>query len=128
MKKIKRDYQENYPFVRLYKNDLDDLIAVFEKNCKKVELRADEYELTDASQLNNIGKQLITELTIGGQIEERSYFNDIRLRLSKQNAYLRIEDDTNITYLGMASQIRSILRRRAKIRVFLHRTRHSLFS
>src|SRR5947209_7075216 len=114
MKKIKRDYQESYPFVRLYKNDLDDLIAIFEKNCKEVELKADEYELTDASQLNNIGKQMITELTINGRLEEHSYFDNIRLQLSKRNAYLRIEDDTNITYLGMTSQIKSILRRRAK--------------
>src|SRR2546430_17279578 len=89
MKKIKREYQERYPFVRLYKNDLDDLIAVFERNCKKVELKADEYELTDASQLNNIGKQMITELTIGGRLEEHSYFDDIRLWLCKENAPLR---------------------------------------
>ncbi len=119
MKKIKRDYQENYPFVRLYKNDLDDLVAVFEKNCTKVELKADEYELADASQLNNIRKQMITELAIDGRLEEHSYFDAIRLRLSKQYAFLRLEDDANITYSGMASQVRSILRRRAKIRVFL---------
>ncbi len=119
MQKIKREYQVNYPLVRLYKNDLDDLIAVFEKNCKKVELKADEYELTDASQLNNIGKQMITEFTITGRLEDRSYFDTIRLTLSKKNAYLRIDDGANITYSGMATQIRSILRRRAKIRAIL---------
>lgn len=119
MKKIKRDYQERYPFVRLYKNDVDDLIAIFAKHCKEVELKADEYELTDASELNNIGKQMITELTIGGRLEGHSYFDDIHLWLSKQTAHLRIDDGANITYLGMASQIRSILRRRAKIRALL---------
>ncbi len=119
MKKIKREYQERYPIIRLYKNDVDDLIAVFEKSCQKIELKADEYELTDASQLNNIGKQMITELTIDGRLEERSFFDNIRLTLSKQNASLRIDDGANITYSGMATQIRSILHRRAKIRVFL---------
>jgi len=103
----------------LYKNDLDDLIAVFEKNCKKVELKADGYELDDASQLNNIDKQKITELTINGRLEEHSYFDSIRLTLGKKIAYLSIGDDKNITYLGMVSQIKSILRRRAKIRAFL---------
>jgi hypothetical protein len=92
VKKIKRDYQERYPFVRLYKNDLDDLIAIFEKHCKEVKLKTDEYELTDASQLNNTGKQMITELTIGGRLEEHSYSDDIYLWLSKQTAHLRIAE------------------------------------
>lgn len=119
MKKIRREYRERYPIVRLYNNDVDDLIAVFEKSCKKIELKADEFELTDASQLNNIKKQMITELTIDGRLEERSFFDNIRLTLSKQNAYLTINDGANITYSGMATQIKSILLRRAKIRAFL---------
>lgn len=103
MEKIKKYYSKPYPMLRLFKQDIEQLLKVFQENCKKVEICAEGYKLDDICEMDKIKKEGIVNFSISGMDPHLS------LDLSEHSARLYLSDEDDITLRGLESKIDLIL-------------------
>src|SRR6266516_905605 len=121
MKKVTEPEFKRYRIVRLFKDDLDELLHIFNSMCERTKIVIDGYELSDISQLINIKKQRITDFSLSGHLDDPHQSASLSLSLTSKKASLYLSDNTNTILLGIASQIECILSRRKSIsRFFVH--------
>jgi hypothetical protein len=126
MEKVQKTYHKNYPMLRLFKDDVKQIVDLIKKNHKDAEIIIDEYKVEDISEIDKVPKQKTTKFYIQffqKYRDENPYRSEmLTLDLTNDNASLRVSNE-NDTYLrGIASQIDSILSRRER------RTINFLFS
>jgi hypothetical protein len=124
MEKVQKSYRKTYPMLRLFKDDVKQIVNLVEKSHKDAEIIIDEYKIEDGSEIDKISKQITTKFYIQffqRYHDENPYRTEmLTLDLTNDNASLRVSNE-NDTYLrGIASQIDSILSgRKRKIINFL---------
>jgi hypothetical protein len=112
VERIKRTYSKEYPILRLFKDDLEQIGSIFEENFEEYEIVADEYKLNDISEIVRIGKQKTSYFRISANNPFMS------LQISAISARLEFLDEDDIRLCGIASKIDSILtRRRSLLRI-----------
>lgn len=111
---IKKEYDKEFGPVRLFKEDLIDIIILFKKSYKFIKITIDEYKIQDESSLDlvisKINKDSTNELYIGGS--DRDYGNDIYLRLGKHSASITVIDQKDSKSRGVLDQVAIIISKR----------------
>jgi hypothetical protein len=106
MEKVKQPFRKEYPILRLYKSDLEEIFNLFKDNYQKIEIVADGFKLDDISELNKIKKQEIVDCKI---FAPDPYLYVEFLRIS---AIIYLSDEDDLTQRGLADKIGEILSRR----------------
>lgn len=105
MKKVKKEYIKYYPFLRLFKKDVEEIIKLFKQNCKSVEIYIDEYKLDDISEIEDIGKQEVSYFHISSTLQ--AY-----LSLSSKSANFVLINEDDLKLRGLETKIEQILAKR----------------
>src|SRR6266849_307260 len=66
MQKVSKGYFKKYPPLKLFKDDVEAIISIFEQNFEDVESIIDGYKLTKISDIDLIKKQVVTDLSVNG--------------------------------------------------------------
>lgn len=105
MKKVTRPWENRYRHLKLYKNDVEEIINfVHTELATDARIEIDEFILEDVRQLNEIEKETVHKLSISaGGISFRMHFGPTI-------AYLEIYDENDNQLRGVASRIDAILR------------------
>lgn len=101
MKKVKKSYIKYYPFLRLFKRDIEEIIKLFKQNCESVEIYIDEYKLDDISEIKDIGKQEVSYFHIKSTLQ--AYLN-----LSSKSANFVLTNEDNLKLRGLETKIDQI--------------------
>ncbi len=116
MEKVRRAYSKFYPVLRLYLDDIEELIQLFKKYYNEVSIVIDDYIINDNVTISDIKKEAVSSFSI----QSHPYYDKdskvlrgrITLELTQSYALLRIANDTDPFLLGIASQIDTVLMRR----------------
>src|SRR5258708_1883953 len=99
LKKVKQEVTKKYPLKRLYKDDIDEIINIFEKNFNdKFDIYIDDYQLYNVKYLENVKTSRIKSFEVTCQTQTGIDWNYLNLTLDKNSArfYLLNDSDTNI--------------------------------
>ena len=113
MKEIKQPYIKHYPVVKLFTEDIEQLIDLFKQNFSEYELIVDKYQLNNLSDITTIKKVKTDHLRIKHhrfykeETPNRSELIDLELKSDEIWLYVSNKRDTFL--LGVASQIDMIL-------------------
>ena len=119
MKKRKQSWRKDYKPLKLYKDDLAEMINIVKKRSESIEsdfkklivICIDEFEIDDAAELDEIGKDTINYFRVS--------LMDFCLSLSKDSASLCVDDNQDTSLMGIANQFNEILRKRQRRLSFL---------
>jgi hypothetical protein len=107
MKRVGKSQSENLKPVFLYKDDISDLLEIFDRGCEEVEIEASGYALDDVSELENLSNEVINELHIQGR---EPY---VSLHFKPNDVYLYIDEDTH-HQIGVFEEIKSYVHSRRR--------------
>src|SRR5260370_12824502 len=99
LKKVKQEVTKKYPLKRLYKDDIDEIINIFEKNFNdKFDIYRDDYQLDNVKDLENVKTSRIKSFKVTCQTQTGIPWIYLNLTLDKNSArfYLSNDSDTNI--------------------------------
>lgn len=117
MKKLRKKWERKYRPLKLYKDDLVDIINIAKEEYEKansdahrhIDIRVDEFEIEGTEDLDKIEKEVVNLFYI--------YLNFspvLRLSLENCSASLLVTDDKDTWLMGVASKIDSILQNRQR--------------
>ncbi|EKF9989477.1 hypothetical protein [Vibrio cholerae] len=89
MKRLGKAQSEKLKSVCLYKDDIAEIVEIFNRGCEKVEIEAAGYQLDCVSELENLGKETISELYIKGRNP------CVYLHFRPNEIFLYIDEDTH---------------------------------
>ncbi len=122
MKEVKKPFIKRYPVLRLFKDDLEEIVNLFKRHFTEIEIVADKYQLTDFSELDKIPKQKITYFLVKHHHhyrEEEPYRSELlELELTPDRVWIYLSNAADTYLLGVASQIDMILSRKKCIQGF----------
>lgn len=104
MKEIRKPIRKEFPPIRLYLDDIDAIYEVLKKNCGTVTIETDKYEISDTTQLKDIGVNEIHTMIFKCQ---KPYI-DIELRPFEATIY--ISEDSTVNR-GILSQLEETLKK-----------------
>jgi hypothetical protein len=107
MKKISLNYREDIPTVKLFLEDIEELLNILIENFTKVKIILDNYEIDNLSEIQTIKKEMTTDFDISGYA--RDIFPEMRLSIRKKYSYLEISDKNDIKCLGIRNKILNLL-------------------
>ncbi len=123
MKKVKKTYSKDYPVLRLYKDDLEEIVGIFKSHFTEIEIVADEYELTELADIDNIKKPKITHFKVDHyhhyDQEKPTRSELLRLELTHYRARLYLSNNADTYLLGVASQLDALLSKKKSSLGFL---------
>jgi len=100
----------------LFREDLEELVGLFEKGSESVKIIAENYKLQSVSEIDKLGKDRIAFFSINGY-QKQPEWASISLTLEKNSARLRLSENAEPSLYGLASLVDKILttkkRRRA---------------
>lgn len=102
MKRIGKAQNQKLKPVYLFKDDISDLLEIFYRGCKKVEIEAAGYQLENLQELEKLSNETINELRIVGHAPL------ISLHFGPSSVYLFIDEDTH-HQLGLFEEIKSFV-------------------
>lgn len=106
MKKNAKPYKKKYPLQRLYRDDIDEIISIFQSSFSKFYIYVDDYQLDDPKELDNIKKKTLTYFCIKYyNVELGKSWAILELELKKSSATLTLSDDANTEISGVALRI-----------------------
>lgn len=116
MKKLKQSWQREYKPLRLFKNDLEDIVNIAKEYeqidaedwKKNITINAKNYELDNISELKEIREEFISDFYLNVGV------SSLVLRLSEHSISLRVDDDRNMLLMGIAHKIDDILESRQR--------------
>jgi len=117
MKKLNKEWERKYRPLKLYKDDLIDIINIAKEGYEKTNpdfhrhlvIQVDEFEIEETVDLDDIEKEVVNIFYV--------YLNFspvLRLRLEKYSASLLVTDDKDTWLMGVASKIDSILQKKQR--------------
>lgn len=109
MKKIKRPWEKHYRPVKLFRNDVEEIINIVKTESSEnahVYIRIGEFELDDPNQLSQIDEGRIYELSVSVE--------GIMVGLGRTTTYLRVDDEEDTKIRGVASKIDGILQEKKR--------------
>jgi hypothetical protein len=107
MKRVGKSKSEKLKPVYLYKDDISELLKIFERGCEKVEIEAAGYRLDDVSELENLSDETINEFHIQGR---KPY---VSLHFRPNEIFLYINEDTH-HQIGVFEELKSYVNSRRK--------------
>lgn len=116
MQRVPRHLQRLYPVVRLYLDDVDELLTLFQEHCEDVTITAEGYKVQSVGDLKRLAPRRIRRLAINGWTRQNTNLN-VDLRPYRATLYLSQDDDT--LSRGAFTQIDAILKRRAPVLQFV---------
>jgi hypothetical protein len=119
MKPVKKQYIKFYPVLRLYKDDLEEIVGIFKKHFTEIDIVADTYELTGIAEIDNIKKPKITNFSVKHyhQYDQEKPFRGelLSLDLTHNSARLYLSNDADTYLRGVAAQIDTLLSRKKSV-------------
>lgn len=120
MKKVSAEYSKHFLSLRLYRDDVDQLLAIFERNGEKVDIRAGDYILSSLSDFDELKRVTPSASLSYLKLVTASHscpkcpspHEWLSLTLGKRSAHLYVSDVADTQLLGMAGQIEAYLRSR----------------
>jgi len=116
LEKVRKRFFEQYPMLRLFRDDVEGIINLFEKDYKDAEIIVDEYKLENSSDIDKLVKSQVTNFSVQAfqrYPQETPYRVELlRLVLNCDEAHLSVSDENDTHLRGLASKISSILSQR----------------
>lgn len=123
MKEVEKPYVKRYHAMRLYKDDLEKIVNIFESHFQDNIIVVDKYELANISDIDKIKKKTVTKFSIKHHHrypQETPYRTELlSLDLDHDKARLYLSNDADTYLLGIAAQIDTFLSKRKNIVGFL---------
>jgi len=114
MKKVPQSHGEQLKPVKIYFDDLKEIIDILKTTCKQIKIQTEEYLLDDLNELSALKKEILHSLTITGL---NPY---ICLDMTPYRISLYINEDSPESR-GLFEKIKEILvRRRRRLASLLH--------
>lgn len=114
MRKKEKSLKRAISVVRLYRDDFYTLIKILKDNCNKIEIIADEHELDDPQEIEQINQRLVRSL----EIKTDTPYLRIRLdrTVAKIEAFIH-EDD--IATFGLFKKVEEFFQKKQRPLLFL---------
>ena len=120
MKEVEKPYIKRYQALRLYKNDLEEIVSIFERNSQENKIVVDKYELTSISDIDKIKRKTVTKFSINHHhYTQEKLYRSVSLDLDRDHAMLYVSNDADTNLLGIASQIDTFLLKKKNVAGFL---------
>lgn len=111
MDKTGNKYIKDFPPAKLYLNDLEMLLSLFDDNCDEVTFKTGEYDNIKPSELHELVEKLNTNKFEDIYIHSRSPYMHLDLRSYGIEAYV---SESNPQQLGIVAQAKDIINTRRK--------------
>ena len=102
MKKILQSYGESIRPVRIYLDELEDIIGFLDGTCEEIVIQCGNMLLDNLDELSTLNKELVHDLTIRGK---RPY---VSLDMKPDDIWLNIGEDTPVSR-GLFEKIKAVL-------------------
>lgn len=109
MQRVPQRVRKTYSVVRLYLDDVQELVELFQQHCDEVTIEAEGYKLQSFEGIREVASSKIRRLKIIGW--KRRTFLQVDLR--KYRAEILVSRDDDIPLKGVFAQVDAILTRRA---------------
>jgi len=107
MKRVKSTYVESLGPVKLFLNDVEEIVSILREVSATVDIRTDEYSMESVEELKKLDVDCIHELTI--QCREPY----VSLELDRYRIWLYIAEDTPVSR-GLFEKVKEVLVRRRR--------------
>lgn len=116
MRELKKSISVDFPPVRLYLDDVEQLFNILKKRAKSVNIETEKYELDDVAHLKEIKSDKIHKLTLSSS---NPY---ISIDFESDSARVYISEDTTLNR-GILSEIEDVIKRcRRRIAHIFHKS------
>jgi len=121
MKQVKKPYTKSYPVLRLFKDDLEEIVGIFKKHFTEIDIIADENQLTDIAEIDKIKRSKITHFSVEHHHydQEPSRSGRLSLDLTPESARLYLSDSAATYLRGVASEIDALLSKKKSVLGFI---------
>ena len=99
------------PRLILYKEDLEQLSELFHSNFSEIKIEADEYKLTEISEIKDLRKEFIYYFNIRAR---DNLSNEMTLDIDKNSTYISFNGYNDTKFFGMVKKIDKIFKRRRR--------------
>lgn len=106
MEKVTKGLRKQYPVLRLYKSDIENIFNLIKGHSGEVEIIAEGFKLDDFSELNKLNKKQIIDFEIRAH---NPYFS---VDFSKDAVIIYLSDEDDIGQRGLAEKVNEILSQR----------------
>ena len=114
MEKVENKTIEDFPSATLFFDDLSEIVAIFVGSCKRIELKAGDYRITDPKELDELAKKF--QKGRFGAIYLQGYDPYIQLNLATRvSAYI---SEDSLEQRGIIAKCRDIVARGKKLNPF----------
>lgn len=111
MQRVPQPIQRYYRIVRLYLDDVEELLKLVREHCERVTIEVEGYEVQSLDDVAGISRRQVYRFAIHGHTDN-SY---LRVELNRYSARCYLSRDDDIPLQGVFTQIDSILKRRARM-------------
>jgi hypothetical protein len=118
VERLATEYRRTYQMLRVYRDDLERIVAIFKENCDDVTIEAEGYKLSDISDLDQLQEQshleTLSQFQVTGGVRGADNFLEwilfyVRLNQSDWRPVLHLSEDSNAKLYGAAAKIDAIL-------------------
>ncbi|MDD5360931.1 MAG: hypothetical protein PHN88_02275 [Ignavibacteria bacterium] len=108
-----------FGLIRLYKNDLLEIIKILSKNLEELKIEINDYilEENEISKFDNHESYKITLSAKKYSEPDKKDFESIRIYLHKDSSYISISNIEVVELMGVAKSIEDILRKNEKLKI-----------
>jgi len=111
MKKV-QDTQRSYSIwlknIELYKEDLEEIVSVFESSNTNYKLVVNGYELDDVNELQELDKKSRSVFSIRN-INSIDFYPHLKIELTKKSLFIYQNPASDVNLSGLAFQVKSIV-------------------
>ena len=111
MERITNRSFEDFPPATLYLNDIESIVDVFVKTCKRVEITAGEYKIVDANELKAMAEKFPEGRFVDVKIQGHHPYLSIEFLSYAIRAYV---SEDSAEQIGTVARMREIILRRKK--------------
>lgn len=111
MDKTGNKHIKDFPPAKLYLNDLEEILALFNDNCEGVTFKTGEYDNIKPSELHDLVAKLHTHKFEDIYIHSRSPYMNLDLRSYGIEAYV---SESTPQQLGLVAQVKELINSRKK--------------
>jgi len=106
-RRLPQSYSEAYPQVKLYLDDVEEIVKILKEISNEIEIKTEEYAFSDVSELTKTYAEDFTNLEIGS----RNPYINIAFRRYRLSVYA---SEQTLAILGAIQKIKDLLRKRKR--------------
>lgn len=118
LKKVSASYIKLLPPLRLYRDDVDQLLTIFENDGEKVDIKAGDYILSGPADFDELRRRTSSASLSALKLETANHscphcpsrYEGLSLTFGKSSAHLYVSNDSDTQLMGLALRIETFLK------------------